>query len=101
MRTNFRTYNLAVIFYKQCTKIKLPQHLNQQLLRAAASIALNLAEGRGKRTRKDQLRFFDIAMGSLRECQVILTLANLTNSEAGSVLDTLAAHLYKLIKNAI
>ncbi|MBX7138295.1 MAG: four helix bundle protein, partial [Oligoflexia bacterium] len=46
-------------------------------MRATLSIALNLAEGRGKPTRKDQLRFFSIAFGSVRECQAILILHDL------------------------
>jgi hypothetical protein len=39
-------------------------------------------------------------MGSLRECQAILELGGLKGSEAWSLLDVLAAHLYKLIRNA-
>jgi len=64
------------------------------------SIPLNLAEGRGKPTVKDQKKFFSIAFGSLRECQAILTLAEMENSQAWRVLDNLAAHLYKLIERA-
>ncbi|MEI8347736.1 MAG: four helix bundle protein, partial [Pseudomonadota bacterium] len=76
MNANFRTYNLSVLLYRECAKIKLPHHLKDQLLRASSSIALNLAEGRGKRTPKDQRRFFDIAFGSVREVQSVLDLAN-------------------------
>ena len=97
---NFRTLNLAVNFYRQIQCQKLPSSLSNQLERAAVSIVLNLGEGRGRVRKADQLRFFHIAMGSLRECQVILILANLENSAAWKTLDTLAAHLYKLIKHA-
>ena len=97
---NFITYQLAVRFYRLRTSLKLPLHLSDQLARAASSIVLNLAEGRGKPTVKDQLKFFHIAFGSLRECQAVLTLAELESTQAWSVLDTLAAHLYRLIKNA-
>jgi len=45
-------------------------------------------------------KFFSIAFGSLRECQAILTLAEMENSQAWSALDNLAAHLYKLIERA-
>ena len=76
------------------------RHLKEQLSRAAASIALNLAEGRGRATLADQKRFFHIAMGSVRECQAILTLSELEASESFRLLDVLGAHLYKLIKNA-
>jgi four helix bundle protein len=98
---NFRTYKLAVNFYKESQALKLPRHLKDQLDRASSSIALNLAEGRGRSTTKDQKHFFHIAFGSTRECQAILTLLGYTDSAAWITLDCLAASLYRLIKNAI
>ena len=80
--------------------LPVKSHLKDQLFRAASSIALNLAEGRGKGSNKDQARFFQIAFGSLRECQAVLTLADLERSEAWQTLDKLAAHLFRLIKSA-
>ena len=97
---NFRTLDLAVHFYKQSRCQKLPAPLQLQLERAASSIALNLAEGRGRSSLKDQKRFFHMAMGSVRECQCILTLGDRNNTEPSLTLDALAAHLYKLIKFA-
>jgi four helix bundle protein len=97
---NFRTFDLAANFYRKSKALPLSGTLREQLDRAAASIALNLAEGRGKTTVKDQRRFFTIAMGSLRECQAILILGGLESTEAWDLLDTLAAHLFKLIRNA-
>jgi four helix bundle protein len=97
---NFRTFILAVDFYKQIQCQKLPSALGNQLERAAQSIALNLAEGRGRNRKADQLRFFHIALGSLRECQAILILANLEDSEVSKTLDSLGAHLCNLIKKA-
>ena len=96
---NFRTYTNAVEFYKLCKTICLPYHLREQLNRASSSIALNLAEGRGRSSKKDQLRFFQIAMGSVRECQGLLTLAELTDTNCYKLLDVVAAQLYLLIKN--
>tara|TARA_B100000959_G_scaffold201057_1_gene210401 strand:- start:168 stop:506 length:339 start_codon:yes stop_codon:yes gene_type:complete len=46
--------------------------LADQLRRAAASIPLNFAEGYGKRTPKEQRRFFMIARGSSNEVAAIL-----------------------------
>lgn len=97
---DFRTFNLAVEFYQLSRTLKIRGHLKEQLGRAASSIALNLAEGRGKPTIRDQLRFFSIAMGSLRECQAILILAGLRGSGQWKALDVLGAHLHQLIKRA-
>ena len=100
MMKTFRTFKVAVQFYHAATAQQLPGHLRNQLLRAASSIPLNLLEGRAKPTLPDQLRFFHIAMGSARECQGILLLAGLEGSALGALLDSVTAHLYKLIRNA-
>ncbi len=97
---NFRTYDLAVQFYRSAQKLKLGRTLREQLDRAASSIALILAEGRGRSTVKDQVRFFHIAFGSVRECQSILDLAGLKDTPAFIELDCLAAALFSLIRNA-
>ena len=97
---NFRTFNTAVDFYHLSCELQLPCHLREQLSRAALSIPLNLAEARGKTSCKDQLRFFSIAMGSLRECQAILIIANLEGTKAWEMLDKTAAQLYRLLNQA-
>ena len=97
---NFRTYNLAVEFYKEARALSIRGPIRDQLLRASSSIALNLMEGRAKPTRKDQLKYFHIAMGSLRECQAILDLSERTKHSSAEKFDCLAAHLYRLIQRA-
>jgi four helix bundle protein len=97
---NFRTLDLAVAFYRQVTGLKLPHHLKDQLLRASSSIALNLAEGRGKPTSRDQLRYFHIAMGSLRESQAVLLLASDIDPSLSTQADRLGASLFLLIRHA-
>ena len=72
--------------------------LSSKLQRAASSIALNLAEGSGRRSAREQRRFFDIAMGSLRETQAILDLCPTQAEHARKMADCLAAHLYRLIQ---
>ncbi len=98
MIKNFRTYDLAVEFYRVSKTLALPAHLKDQLLRASSSIVLNLAEGAGRQRSADQYRFYRIAFGSLRECQAILSL-EITSNEAADSADRLAAHLYRLIKS--
>ena len=96
MLNHFRTYKLAVDFHHQCRQIELPNYLQDQLLRASSSIALNLAEGSGRSSQKDQLRFFHMALGSIRECQAALDLAPRRHPELVAVADCLGAHLYRL-----
>jgi len=99
MIKNFRTYHLAVDFYRLALALKLPRHLKEQLSRAASSVVLNLAEGDGRGTPGDQKRFFTIAFGSLRESQAILDLAPNPSPKASACADKLAAHLYRLIQS--
>jgi four helix bundle protein len=94
---DFRSYQLAVSFYRQCRSYNLPHYLKIQLLRAASSIALNLAEGSAKKSLADRRRFYRIAFASLRECQAILQLE--PNQTLSLSADTLAAHTYRLIKS--
>ena len=77
--------------------LRMPTHLRDQLLRASSSICLNLAEGHAKTGARDQRRFFEIAMGSLRETQTILFLAVPSTHTAVADADRLAASLYRLL----
>jgi four helix bundle protein len=95
MLKNFRTHSLAVEFYKDCKKASLPAYAKDQLRRAAFSIALNLAEGAGRETLKDRVRFYSIALGSLREVQSVIKLEDLSHLEIKA--DYLGACLYKLV----
>ena len=44
--------------------------------------------------------FFQIAMGSVRECQGALILADLENSASWTTLDAVAASLHRLLERA-
>ena len=97
----FRTLDLATDFYSVSRRVQLPGYLKNQLLRASSSVALNLSEGRGRRTTRDQLRFFQIAFGSIRECQAIVKLHPMDfESSDKALLDRLAASCYQLIRHA-
>ena len=97
----FRSYDLAVSFYRATQTVKLPGYVKNQFLRASLSIPLNLREGRGRRTLADQLRFFQIAMGSIREVQSIVELhGDAFSAEHIETLDRLAASIYLLTKRA-
>ena len=90
----FRTYQLALAFAQDCKNADLKGNERDQFQRAALSIALNLAEGSAKPTRKDQKKFYFIALGSLREVQCLIAFAGLTQLE--EKVDILGAHLYRL-----
>ncbi len=93
----FRTYQLAKALYRETKKLRLRGAVRDQLERAALSIATNLAEGSGKIGEKDRRRFFQIAMGSLRETQALLDITDST--EAAKLADQLGANLYRLLRN--
>ena len=52
--------------------------LRDQLERAASSIALTLAEGCARRTRRDRHHFFAIAQGSAMECAAAIDVLRVT-----------------------
>lgn len=71
-----KAYQEALRFIGWITPIldRLPHKVaaKDQLDRASTSIALNLAEGNGKRSHPDRCRYFDIARGSGVECAACL-----------------------------
>ncbi len=65
----------------------------KQLERATTSIPLNIAEGNGKRSRKDRSRYLDIARGSALESaaclDVLVARKSLTSSDVSQGKDLL------------
>ncbi|PWU22315.1 MAG: hypothetical protein C5B49_00980 [Bdellovibrio sp.] len=98
MLEDFQAFQLAKQYYWCCKRLKLPRFLQDQLLRASSSVALNLAEGSGKRTAADQVRFYSMAFGSLRECQAVLELEKIGNEEIKNLGSQLGAILYTLTR---
>src|SRR5262245_41076973 len=82
-------YRLAVEFRAHVIRW-LPlrrAELSDQLDRASISIVLNIAEGVGRTTPRDQARTFAIARGSAIECLAVLDLLGLE----ATTLDTQSA----------
>src|SRR5579885_2429763 len=75
---NFLTYQWALELYKEVEKIKASYAIKDQLTRASLSVVLNVAEGSGRWSLKDQTRFFRIALASLREVEALLDILNST-----------------------
>ncbi len=101
MFKNFRAYQLAVTFYKNCENLRGPKHLQEQLLRSSSSIALNLAEGSERVTDRDRRRFYRISMASLRESQAVLDLLSSTKAtdEAKLLAEQLGGYVFKLCQS--
>ena len=99
MLQKFKSYQLAVQFYRQAKGIKFPVHFKNQFLRASSSIALNLGEGCAKPSKADRRRFYYIALGSIRECEAIVELNGDKSEKLRESLDKLARHVYRLCKS--
>jgi four helix bundle protein len=75
-----------------------------QLVRAAGSIAANIAEGYPRRSRKDRIRYYEYALGSAREAAtwyvVVSAALERTTLEARlSYLTRVSQLLVKMINN--
>jgi len=96
MLKDFLAFQISKEIYHSCKKLKVAPHLKDQLLRASSSIALNIAEGSGKRTSKDQARFYSIAFGSLRETQAIVELENIVDLYLNQKINHLSGILFNI-----
>lgn len=78
--------------------------LTSQLRRAGYSVPSNIAEGAGRRTTKDFVRFLDIAKGSINEVQYFLHLAsrlNYLSAEEATLLISAADEVSKCLTGYI
>ena len=68
---------LAVLMYQGTADFPAEERygLRSQLRRAAVSIPTNLVEGSARESERDYLRFIDIAFGSTREVNYLISLA--------------------------
>jgi four helix bundle protein len=68
-------YRVALEFLVHATEFgrgRIGAALRDQLDRASSSIVLNVAEGAGRVSGRDKVRFYAIARGSAMECAAIL-----------------------------
>jgi len=78
-------------------------NLRDQIMRAATSITLNIAEGSGKRHRDDKRRYYGSALGSVSECVAVLEIMGAIElapkerlAEGDALLNRINAMLLKL-----
>ena len=75
--------------------------LTNQIRRSSTSISANIAEGFGRRTKKDKLHFYTIAYGSLLETKNFIYLSQKLNfslkDETKKIIDTILVLQKQLI----
>ncbi len=72
-----RSHELVLLIYQKSREFPAEERfgITSQLRRAASSAAANIAEGSGRESARDFLRFLSIALGSLKESEYFLLLA--------------------------
>ena len=76
-----KAMSFAELIYKSTGRFPTSERygLTSQIRRAVVSISANIAEGCGKSTKKDFIRFLHIAYGSVKEVENYLILASRLN----------------------
>jgi four helix bundle protein len=96
-----KAMNLVIMVYRQSAKSPKQETygLTSQIRRALVSIPSNSAEGQGRRTKRDFCHFLWIAVGSLREVETQVFIANrlgyIDDQSTSSLID-LAAEVCRL-----
>ena len=99
---SLEAYRLAVEISRWAAEQSLPayrKHLRDQLVRAADSIVLNIAEGSGRGPGEARRNHYRIALGSAAEVASIVDITSFSDAEARrSELRRLGAMLAGLVR---
>lgn len=102
--------SLAFVVWLEPIIEDLKKHRNiiDQIDRASISVVLNIAEGNGKSSKKDQNRYLEIARGSALECAACLDImvakkiiTSTKASEGKQLLEKAVRMLYKLCSSIL
>ncbi len=101
-----KSHELTVAIYKATSTFPSSEQfgITNQLRRASVSIISNIAEGFGRRTNLDRIRFYDMARASLHEVQAQLLAATdvgFLGKESYNKLDQQGLEVHKLLTGLI
>jgi four helix bundle protein len=101
-----RAVDLAVLTHLIVEQFPIASRIayGSQLRRSAVSVAANIAEGAGRRHRRELVQFLAIARGSLAELQthrVIIGRLNLAPKEQLNNMDETIDHVARMLTKSI
>lgn len=70
-----KSHNLVLQIYKISEQFPRKEELTSQMIRAVSSISMNIAEGCGKSSLKEYLRFINISISSTTELEYQIMLS--------------------------
>jgi four helix bundle protein len=99
-------YHVAVAFQAAAMELLPKGHavLRDQLERASLSTVLNLAEGAGRRSRRDKGRFYTIARGSAMESLAlidVLIARQIATAEAATATKDLGVRVIQMLSKLV
>ena len=97
-----KSMDLVVEVYKLAEKLPKQEAygLSDQMRRAAVSIPSNIAEGHGRNSKNDFIRFLSIAQGSRAELETQMDICvrlNFLTTEEIAAMEDLATQIIKMI----
>jgi four helix bundle protein len=98
-----RAHQLVLSIYKMTNSFPKEELYGStsQVKRSSVSVAANIAEGFKKKGKKDKLRFFNIAQGSLSETEYYLILAKDLEYYETTALTERASEVGRLLESYI